>query len=358
VLDLEGAAALRALEPAHRRRRAAFTPAFATVEGILGRFESQVDVYAWDGRSRAPNGTSDLDRGEAGLSEDVPGIGPARVRAFHARGRGWLGARSGVYIESPDVGTAVHELVHARLAEDSVRYPLWLEEGLACLLGDGFEDGERWIVDGLACWPWRELAQQRLDDRELARLLGLRAEDRTSARENVLVHFVGWAIVFDLYRECGEELDWGTWSRSYGRSIPLAEARTRLERTLAPATLESWLARLRAGPPEQRIATAKGLWKLRSRAVLEALVAALREESDPRVRVGIAVNAIAAAGELELSGPELGRMWRTIWSALRRAKVDDPAEQQALTELFRSLRQGAGRRSQPALEKLADFWSE
>src|SRR5215207_1552750 len=91
--------------------RAAFTPAFTTVEGVLGRFESQVDVYAWDGRSRAPNGTSDLDLGEPGLSEDVPGIGPARVRAFHARGRGWLGARSGVYIESPDVGTAVHELV-------------------------------------------------------------------------------------------------------------------------------------------------------------------------------------------------------------------------------------------------------
>jgi hypothetical protein len=338
--------------------RSAFTPAFATVEGILGAFERPVDVYVWNGRARASGESSDLAHGEAGLSENVPGIGLARVRAFHARGHGWFGARSGVYIESPDAGTAVHELVHARLAEDRMRHPLWLEEGLACLLGDGFQDGGRWIVDGLACWPLRELALQELDDPELAKLLLLRAEDRTSARENVLVHFVGWAIAFDLYRENGEVVDWERWSKSYARSIPLAEARTRLERTLAPETLEAWLARLKTGEPEQRIATAKGLWKLRSPLVFEALVAALKDETEPRVRVGLAVNAIAAAGELELSGPELGRMWRAIWSALRRAKVEDPSEQEAVAELFRSLRQGAGQRSQPALEKLAGFWSE
>jgi len=106
-----------------------------------------------------------------------------------------------VYAGVAEPGTAVHELVHARLAEEDPDLPLWFEEGLACLMGDGFLDQEHWIVDGLACWPMRELREQKLGDGDLARLLALKAEDSLSARDNVLIHFVGWAVVFDLYRE-------------------------------------------------------------------------------------------------------------------------------------------------------------
>jgi hypothetical protein len=31
----------------------------------------------------------------------------------------------------------VHELVHARVSEENAKLPLWFEEGLASLFGDG-----------------------------------------------------------------------------------------------------------------------------------------------------------------------------------------------------------------------------
>ena len=180
------------------RYEAVFQIAFETVERHLGAFEQPVRIHAWDGGVELVSGNRGeiRERGHEGLVQDVPGIGPARVRAFHTRG-----GRGGVFIGEADESTAIHELVHARLAEAGRDLPLWFEEGLASLYADGAVHGGRWVVDGLACWPLRELAEEPLPDAELARLVALRARDEHSVRENLLVHFVGWALAFDLRRE-------------------------------------------------------------------------------------------------------------------------------------------------------------
>jgi hypothetical protein len=336
----------------------AFPPAIEAVEAAFGPFERSVRVYAWDEDAPHDDRAEELIlEGDEGVVHDVPGIGPARVRAFHTRAEGPFGSPSGVFVGAAEPGTAAHELVHARLAEEDFELPLWLEEGLASLLGDGFLDGGRWVVDGLACWPLRELAEQSLPDAELANLLRMHARDRTSARENVLVHFVGWAIVFDLYREAGA-IEWRAWIERYGRGIPLAEARTRIERSLAPETTAKWLERLADPRREVRLATAKGLWKLHSPAVVTRLVEALSREQDPEVKVCMAINALAAAGEIELSDRASSRLWRAAWPTLRRSKLADPAEQAAVEALTRTLRFRGNRSAQPQLQALKRFWAE
>jgi hypothetical protein len=332
---------------------AAFDPAYRCVEEMLGPFRDGVRVHALNGSG----GTGAEGEGDAGLVRDVPGIGPARVRAWHARGQGWFGARTGIYAESPDAGTAVHELVHARFAEEGRDIPLWLEEGIACLMGDGFFDGERWTVDGFACWPVRELRDQALADDELDRVLKLEAADGSSARDNVLVHFVGWAIVFDLQREAGA-LDWRDLSRRYARGIERAEARARIERTISTGVEAEWLKRLVDEERTVRMATAKGLWKLRSTTAIDALLSALDKEEDPEVRVAFAVNALAAAGEVRLSRETRDRFWRAAWPVLRRGTLADPAENTALKDLYQSYRRRTSTSPQQALEGLRRFWAE
>ncbi len=336
----------------------AFDPALAAVESILGPFRSQVRVFAWDeGAERVSQGSERIDEGDDGRVQHVPGIGPARVRAFHARGDGLFGPPAGVFVGTPEPGTAAHELVHARLAEENMSYPLWLEEGLACLIGDGFLDGETWVIDGLACWPLQQLHDQQLDDAELAPLLDLHAEDLASVRENVLVHFVGWAIVFDLYREAGR-VDWEGWRARFARGVELSEARARLDRTLSHDTLVAWLDRLSDPRREVRMATAKGLWKLRSPEIMRALLARLEVEEDPEVKVCLAINALAAAGA---SGPfdsMTGKMWRTVWPVLRRATLTDTSEHDALRALFRSMRSRSKQTPQDQLQMLKRFWAE
>src|SRR5690606_18929346 len=146
-----------------------------------------------------------------------------------------------------------------------------------------------WVIDGLACWPWRELAGLHLSDEDLSRLLSIRAEHDHSVHENVLVHFVGWAIVFDLAREDGT-LDWSAWLETFRAAPdPLAEARRRLQRTLDRDTPLEWLSRLEDPDPAVRLAAAKGTWKLRSRAAVVRLLEALRRELHPEVRVALAV---------------------------------------------------------------------
>lgn len=347
--------------PAERRAYAdALEPAFDAVAQHFGEFRRRVSVHMWDGdpaSSQAPSGSSQMHEARTGAVQDVPGIGPARVRAFHARSRGIFGTVSGVYLGTPETGTAAHELVHARLAEEELNLPLWLEEGLASLVGDGYCDGRRWIVDGLACWPLRELTEARLDDRELAALLALLADDSSDVRQNVLAHFVGWAIVFDLYRESGE-LDWREWIETFGKHIDLVEARTRLSRTLAPSTLSDWLKRLDHADRGVRIATAKGTWKLRSPLVVEALLDRLDREDDPIVRLALGINVLAAAGEMRLPSSLQERMWRTVWPSLRRAKLEDPIEAKAVEDLLRSFRWGARQSPREPLEKLRRYWAE
>jgi hypothetical protein len=336
----------------------AFDPALLTVESAFGPFRERVCVHAVaDDSGASSKGKSALGQPEDLSTQVVPGIGLARVRAWHVRSTGPFGAPSGIYLGAPDAGTAAHELVHARLAEVSSDLPLWLEEGLASIFGDGLLIDGRWVVDGLACWPLRELTEQRIPDAELERLCSLRAGEDSDTRENVLAHFVGWAIVFDLMRESGR-VDWNGWIARYGEHIPTREARERLERTLAGATVDEWLERLADPRPEVRAATAKGLWKLRSEPVLGKLLDALEAEKVPEVRVVFSINALAAAGELSLRPQLSSRVWRTVWPRLRRTELADGAENRALGELMRSFRYGSRGASQGPLEALRRLWAE
>jgi len=339
------------------RYEAAFSPAFAAVEAHLGAFERDVRVHAWNGSVRlSEDGRRRVHQQDDSGVHEVPGIGPARIQAYHARGGGLRA--SGVFIGVPDPGTAVHELVHARFSELHHRLPLWFEEGVACLLGDGALWDGRWVVDGLACWPLRELREERLRDADLERLLALTATDSTSVRDNVLVHFLGWAIVFDLYRESGS-VDWREWLAKFRERPGTFEARRRLERTLAGETEHDWLRRLDSPDPGARLAAAKGTWKLRRADVLDRLLGALEVEQDPEVRIALAINALASAGELSLSWRRAQRVDRLVRGALRSALLPDPVEQGALEDLQRAYRgEGQGERASRALERLSRFWEE
>ena len=341
---------------------AAVEPAMTAVESELGRFQRPVSVHAWSGNAGAETSGADvIHEGEGGPVEDVPGIGPARVRAYHARGQGLFGPPAGIFLAAPECGTVAHELVHARTAEEGLDLPLWLEEGIACVIGDGFLDGvgerKRWIVDGLSCWPLRELQAQPIQDGELERLLALHAGDPASPRENVLAHFVGWAIVFDLYRETGR-IDWKGWQERYGAGIPPSEARTRLERSIAPGAALAWIERLHDPRREIRMATAKGLWKLRSVEIATKLLESLEDEEDAEVKVSFSINLLACAGEIRLPDPLTGRLWRTAWPTLRRASLADETEQTGVEELLRSFRSRSGRSAQEPLQKLRRYWAE
>jgi hypothetical protein len=285
------------------------------------------------------------------------------VRAFHVRGGGRLFSPTGVFLGTTEVGTAVHELVHARLAEMSREVPLWFEEGLASLLGDGAWFEGRWVVDGLACWPLRELREQSLGHAELERLLEITARDDYDARENLLVHFVGWAIVFDLCRS-DPDGPWTDWLEEFEQGARLrgrtAQARYHLGRTLDDTTGHQWLARLADEDPGVRLAAAKGTWKLRSESTVDLLLEALEHETEPEVRFGLAINALLTSGETRLGRSRWRRLMSTVFPTLRQAELPQPAEQSAAQDLYRAMRYGSRRRgrSQEAIESLARFWEE
>jgi hypothetical protein len=335
--------------------------AFEAVAELIGTFTDHVRVHAWDGGVEMSSGNrGEIRHGTDGALQEIPGIGPARVRAFHARTSGGPFEPSGVFVGAADTGTVAHELVHARLAQEGRAVPLWFEEGLATLLGDGAVFGNRWVVDGLACWPWRELREESLSDEELSQLLAITPAHDHSLRENVLVHFVGWAIVFDLHRELGS-LDWeALLARFEEEGDPVAEARRRLERTLREDTPIEWLEERLAGEdPAQRMAAAKGTWKLYSNAAVSRLLRRLRHEEDVDVRVALAVNALASASETHMSWRLRGRLWRSILPVLEHAELPDEGERTALRSLFRSYRLGLKNYdTQAALARLSRFWEE
>lgn len=338
----------------------AVQPAFEAVEKHLGPFESDVRVHAWNGGVQMDSGTRGrITSGEDNTISEIPGIGPYRVSAFHARGGGGLFSLSGVFVPEPDVGTAVHELVHARLAEEDVKLPLWFEEGFAMIVGDGAMYKGAWVVDGLACWPWRELRDLDLDDEKLEQLLEMTASTPHDVRDNVLVHFVGWAIVFDLYREIGV-LDWRLMFEHYQHSKkPSNSARARIERSLSVETVTDWLRRLEDEDPGVRLAAARGTWKLHSNTVQRILLTTLRDEKDPEVSASVAVNALATAGQLNMGRRQTGWMWRSIFPVLRRTVLDSEEETTALRTLYRAYRYGNSRYdTQAALERLDRFWED
>jgi hypothetical protein len=340
-------------------------PAFAAVEEHMGPFRERVRIHAWEGSvNLAGDHAGVIESGDEDKAQNVPGIGPARVRAFHVRGGSLWFDSSGVFLGIAEVGTAVHELVHARVAEENQRLPLWFEEGLASFYGDGALFDGAWVVDGLACWPLRELRQQKLGDEELEQLLKLSAHDDYDARQNLLVHFVGWAVVFDL---CCEEpgASWQQWLATFERGAKrqgrLAEVRERLARTLTPDCQAKWLARLSSGEPGQRFAAAKGLWKLRDVTVIDAMLDALDHEENAEVRAALALNSLLASNETRLGRARWGRMSNLVYPTLRTVHVDDEDEQKAISDLYESTRRWDSRRArspQDALETLARYWEE
>ena len=340
--------------------RGAIEPAFAAVEDRLGAFESSVRIHAWNGGVEMQGGTRGrITTGDDGSLAEVPGIGPARVRAFHSSGDGGFLSPGGVFVGTADVGTSVHELVHARFAEVAPDLPLWFEEGYAMLLGDGVVHRGEWVVDGLACWPWRELREQDLDEAELRRLFELPLGADHSVRDNVLIHFLGWAVVFDLHRETGSQ-DWRELLALHeSAEDPVTDAVTRLQRTLDEETPLEWLERLGDPDPGLRLATARGTWKLHSSRAQQYLLEALRDEDDPEVQACLAVNALATAGQIRLGRRQSGWMWRRVFPVLRLTELEDPDETSALRTLYRAYRYGNSRYdTQAALERLDRFWED
>lgn len=336
--------------------------AFSAVEREMGPFRERVRIHALEGSSEFA-----VDRGAQASDEElqiVPGIGPARIRAFHVRSNPLWFESGGVFLGTTEVGTAVHELVHARLAEETATLPLWFEEGLASLYGDGAFYGERWIVDGLACWQMRELRDQQIDDEELARLLALTARDDYDARENLLVHFVGWAIVFDLCHEA-PDADWRTWFVNFERGASergaAAEARARMERALGVDTLRASLARLKDSDPGVRFATAKGLWKLRNLEAIDRMLDALDVEKDAQTRVALALNLVLSTNETRLGRTRWNRFAGLVYPTLRDAELPDQDEARAARELYQGMRRRGPQRdgtTQRMLDALARLWEE
>lgn len=330
------------------------------IERFMGPFQGCVRVHAWEGGVAMESGNhGEIRHGGEGLHEEIPGIGPARVRAFHTSSASGLFGTSGVFVGTPDCGTVVHELVHARFAEEEARIPLWFEEGFATLLGDGILQRGEWIVDGLAAWPWRELRDGAIDEKEFRRLLKIRPDAEHSVRENVLLHFVGWAVVFDLYREVGV-LDWrALLERFRSAPDPVDEARQRMARTLDPRTPFDWLDSRRDAAPGPRLAAFKGIWKLHAPEIAERMLGELDLERDPEVRAALAVNVIATAGHVMLPTGLQTRMWHSILPTLRDAELPVPSERAALRALYRAYHYGGGKSAaQSALEELARFWDE
>lgn len=290
--------------------RALLDPAVAAVEAELGPFQRPVRVHAWHGGVDLTSGTRGViaDGDEAGVVESK--LGTARVRAFHVRGDPF--GPGGIFLGEPSPGSAVHELVHARFAE-LPDVPLWFEEGLAMFLGDGelvvpAEGTPYWVRDGLCAWPRAMLRDARPTDAELDAVLALRSGVDHTIEENLLVHFVGWALVFDLQRE-DPEGTWWDWLQTFERDPSTADER--VARSLDRGTQLVWLNDGLTHPePGVRMATARGQWRGASSPSLQLLSSALRHEQDPEVRATLAINLLAAAGQGRFAG--MGR-----WNGLR-----------------------------------------
>ncbi|MBM3975467.1 MAG: hypothetical protein FJ299_00575 [Planctomycetes bacterium] len=354
---IDGAAFERALEPA-----------FAAIEREMGPFEKSVAVHAWSGGVELESGVRGrVVDGEEPLLE-VPGMGPARVRAFHSRGDGSPFSRGGIYLGEAEASAAAHELVHARLAELELTPPLWFEEGLASLYSDGALVDGAWVIDGFAFWPWKELRAQRLSDAELGDLLALDGGRDHSLRENLLVHFLGWALVFDIAR-AAPEAGWRAWLETAlencgpevlarDRTAAVAQARAALERTLDPTTPLSWLKRLDSPDPGVRLAAARGTWKLATPEIGDRLLAAIAKETDREVRTALVVNLLIGPGQTRYGWQNWWRMRREAIPHLREPGLDDPLETEAAARLYSAWRGRGGKDAQEALRALRRLWEE
>ncbi len=341
------------------RYSSTFDVAFESVEANFGLFTENVAVHAITGSVTLASGNRGTITGEEDAVEYVEGIGATLVPAFHARGGGGLFEPSGIFVATPAVGTAVHELVHARVAELGLDLPLWIEEGIATILGDGIERDGRWVMDGFSFWPWLELRADPPTDQELRELLTINANVSHSVRDNVLVHFVGWAILFDCLREC-DGFEWELWLDEYNSAEdPFAWARTHLDRALEESTMLDWMLRVEAEDPATRLATARGCWKLGDERVVNLLLDQLENEEDDEVKVCLVVNAMASMGRGDISSRTERRLWSSGLRALRNVELPVKDEDEAVRELFRSyVRWGRRRSRQRSFDRLERYWSE
>jgi len=337
----------------------AFDTAFVAVEAVLGPFTEEVSVHASSGSVDLHSGNRGSITAEQGAIERVEGIGDITIPAFHARRGGGLFAPSGIFVTTPRVGTAVHELVHERVVELGLDLPLWFEEGLAAVMGDGIERDGKWVMDGFVFWPWAELRSDPPTAEELKRLLAIDARVDHSVRDNVLVHFIGWAIVFDCLRESGS-LEWKSWlSELRAADDQLAWALARLDRTLEDSVAIEWLERLEHENPEVRLAAAPGAWKVKDDDVLRLLLDRLDIEEDDEVKVCLAVNAMASLGRGRQPRELERRLWPTVLRSLRRVELSNEEEEEAAHELYRSYRRWGGRRTrQDSFDRLDRYWRE
>ena len=341
------------------RYSSTFDVAFESVEASFGPFTESVAVHAITGSVALASGNRGAITGEENAIEYVEGIGATLVPAFHARGGGGLFEPSGIFVAKPAVGTAVHELVHARVAELDLDLPLWFEEGIATILGDGIERDGRWVTDGFSFWPWLELRADPPTDQELRELLTISAKESHSIRDNVLVHFIGWAILFDCLREC-DGFEWQLWLNDYLNSEDrFSWARTRLDRTLEESTMLDWMLRIEEESPATRLATARGCWKLGDERVVKILLDQLEIEEDDEVKVCLVVNAMASMERGDLSSRTERRLWSSGLGALRNVELPVEAEDEAVRELFRSyVRWGRRRSRQRSFDRLERYWGE
>ena len=337
----------------------AFDVAFEAVEESLGPFTRNVSVHAIAGSVDLSSGNRGTITEEVDAVEYVEGIGATLIPAFHARGGGGLFEPSGIFVARPAVGTAVHELVHARVAELKLSLPLWFEEGLATVLGDGILRDDRWVMDGFSFWPWVELRADPPTDEELLELLSISAQEDHGIRENVLVHFVGWAIVFDCFRESGV-VEWELWLDDFLEADDRhAWARARLNRTLEESTMLDWMSRIKDPDPAVRLAAARGSWKPGDERVVTLLLSQLEAEEDDEVKVCLVVNAMASMGRGEISSRVERKLWSSSLRALRYVELPDPEEEEAARDLFRSyVRWGRRRSRQRAFDRLERYWGE
>ena len=341
------------------RYSSTFDVAFESVEASFGPFTESVAVHAITGSVALASGNRGAITGEENAIEYVEGIGATLVPAFHARGGGGLFEPSGIFVAKPAVGTAVHELVHARVAELDLDLPLWFEEGIATILGDGIERDGRWVTDGFSFWPWLELRADPPTDQELRELLTISAKESHSIRDNVLVHFIGWAILFDCLREC-DGFEWQLWLNDYLNSEDrFSWARTRLDRTLEESTMLDWMLRIEEESPATRLATARGCWKLGDERVVKILLDQLEIEEDDEVKVCLVVNAMASMERGDVSSRTERRLWSSGLGALRDVELPVEAEDEAVRELFRSyVRWGRRRSRQRSFDRLERYWGE
>lgn len=335
-------------------------PAVAAVEAVFGPFERPVRVHAWDGGVALTSGTRGrMQEGEdAGLVDSDLGL--ARVRAFHVKNDPF--GPGGVFLGEPSAGAAVHELVHARLAELKPTPPLWFEEGIAMLIADGelVTKGlgpPYWVRDGMCAWPRSVLKNEPTDDATLATILALASGEEHTVEENLLVHFLGWAIVFDLYRE-NPTGDWRTWLATF--EADPSTAAERVARSLDRGTLLVWLhERLQDPEPGVRLAAARGTWRGADSSSLQLLSSALRHETDPDVRATLAINILAAAGEGRFAGMGRWNGLRLPIQVLDRLTFGSLADQDATERLLSGYRGRAQRGTiETAFRELEAYWQE